>query len=864
MKKNLNLLILAISALFNWGCQSGSSPSTPFTMELNQNWQFRNVGNDTWSSATVPGTVHTDLLNNNEIEDPYYRLNEHDLQWIDKEDWEYQTSFSVSAEVLSKDKVALEFLGLDTYASVYLNDSLLIKTDNMFREYTADCKPLLKEGENTLRILFESPITIGLEKYDGYDYKIPVSNNDLAEIGNVPDGKYVSVYTRKAGYHFGWDWGPRFVTSGVWRPINLKAWNGFEIEDIFIQQKELGEKASMLAHVEVSSLSASEDASVEIMVNGKSIKTEAVKLVTGANKLSIPFEILDPKRWWPNGMGEQYLYDVEVKLTNKNVADSGKKRIGLRTVKLVTEPDEIGTSFYFEVNGHPVFMKGVNYIPLDLFLTRVTDERYEQTLQSAVDANMNMVRVWGGGVYENDVFYEKCDEKGLLVWQDFMFACAMFPGDEAFLENVKQEAIDNVKRLRNHPSIALWCGNNEILAAWEGWGWKNQMIEEQSQEVADKIWKSYQDIFHKVLPEAVAEFDGDRRYWASSPSTSMGVPESATRTAGDMHYWGVWWGKEPFKNYETVMPRFMSEFGFQSFPDFSTVQKYTAPEDHDVYSEVMESHQRSTIGNVTIEEYLVRHYKQPKNFESFLYVSHLLQAKGIGFGMEAHRRNRKHCMGSLYWQINDCWPVASWSSIDYYGKWKALHYRTKKAFEDLLVSYEYTDDSLKAFVISDLLEPVEAELKLTLMDFEGNKLEEVGKAITVKENTSEVYIELMQNKLLKGKNKKTVFVVGELVQGDKVLNQNIHFFAPPKDLALPNPDLSYEVKEAVDQFEVTVKTKKLAKDVYLYTSSTANFSDNYFDLLPGSEVTLSIPKSAASDLAAFKEDLKVMTLVDSY
>ncbi|PKQ43949.1 beta-mannosidase [Confluentibacter flavum] len=833
-------------------------------IRLNENWSFKNSKDTLWSQASVPGTVHTDLLYLEKIEDPYYRLNEHELQWIDKTDWHYQTTFNLSKEAISKQHIELDFSGLDTYSKVYLNFSLLLETDNMFRHYSVDAKQLLKVGDNVLQIHFESPINKGVEKHDALGYKLPLSDNDLAKIGQVHGEKHVSPFTRKAGYHFGWDWGPRLVTSGIWRPITLRSWNHLKIEDVFIQQNSISEKANMTAFIEVDATGKSDKAKAEIFVNGESIKTANLDLTNGKNNLSIPFEIENPQLWWPNGMGEQYLYVVEVKLTSNEYVDSKSHKIGLRTIELIREPDTFGTSFYFKVNGHPVFMKGANYIPQDVFLPRVKKENYGHIVSSAKAANMNMLRVWGGGIYENDEFYELCDEMGLLVWQDFMFACSMYPDDSKFLENVKQEAIDNVKRLRNHTSIALWCGNNEALIAWESWGWKDKITREQSKDVANTIWKAYDTIFHKILPKVVVNYDPTRPYWPSSPGSDFGGKESHDK--GDAHYWMVWWGKEPFEKYNTAIPRFMSEYGFQSFPELATVEKYTLPQDHNIYSDVMKSHQRSSIGNETIEDYMLRYYKSPKDFASFLYVSQLLQAYGVQVGIEAHRRNRDRCMGSLYWQINDCWPVASWSSIDYHGKWKALHYTAKQSFENFLISFEDKGEHIDVFVVSDSLKPINATLKITAIDFDGNILKQQETPIEVKENQSKKYISLLKNGFLTAIDSTKVLLKAELLNtaDNKTITENILYLSAFKNLKLPAPELTYAVTETNDHFIVTLKTKKLAKNVFLASGSSNNFSDNYFDMLPNTEKTISIKKTKLETLESFTAKLNVITLVDTY
>ena len=386
--------------------------------QLKDYWEFRKGGDVPWDSATVPGTVHTDLLALKKIEDPFYRLNEHSLQWIDKEDWEYKIFFGVNEETLSKDNVVMEFSGIDTYGKIYVNDSLVGETDNMFRTYTFDVKKYLWLEPNELKVVLESPISRGIEKHDAIDFTIPVSGNDLSEIGQVDGSKKVSVFTRKASYHFGWDWGPRLVTSGIWRPVTLRSWNNHQITDVFIRQDRLDSIANLTAVTAVDfSGAAPAAATLEVLVDGKVAKSAEVTLSGGKNTVSLPFNIDKPERWWPNGMGKQALYDITVKVTSEGYVDEKRRRIGLRDIELVREPDAIGASFYFKVNGHPVFMKGANYIPQDVFLTRPGKADYEHILSSVKAANMNMIRVWGGGIYENDEFYEMCDEMGLLVWR---------------------------------------------------------------------------------------------------------------------------------------------------------------------------------------------------------------------------------------------------------------------------------------------------------------------------------------------------------------------------------------------------------------------------------------------------------------
>jgi len=850
--------LLFVFLLYNCSNQNNE------TVEISENWTFKNNVDSFWLEASVPGDVHMDLLKNGLIEDPFYRLNEHDLQWIDKTDWEYKTEFDLSKKDINSHSLSLDFHGIDTYSSIYLNDSLIATTDNMFIGKTVDIKSFAKLGKNKLYVKLYSPINKGVKLHDSLGYDISSFNaNDLAEIGKVEGNKRVSVFTRKAPYHYGWDWGPRLVTSGIWQPINIKKWNYFNIEDLYIKQKTLDESASLVAEIEVESYLEIDEMISEIYVDNQKVSTDLIYINKGANKIEIPFTIKDYELWWPNGMGDQNMYEIKVKLQSNNNFVTTSKRIGLREINLVTSEDSIGNNFYFEVNKKPVFMKGVNYIPQDIFLNRVSDDKYEELLNSAVDANMNMIRVWGGGIYENEIFYNLCDEKGLLVWQDFMFACAMYPGDEEFLKSVEQEAEFNVKRLRGHPSIALWCGNNEVRSAWKNWGWEKDVIENQSPEIANEISKAYDDVFHKILPKVVNNLDSSTAYWPSSPgSTFSGGTESYT--SGDAHYWGVWWGKENFESYNQKVPRFMSEFGFQSFPEFSSIDKYTNESDYSIYSDVMKSHQRSSIGNKTIEDYMLRYYNKPKSFKGYLYVSQILQAYGVSMGMEAHRRNKGYSMGSLYWQLNDCWPVASWSSIDYFGKWKALHYSTKKAFQTVLISFFKSDSEIELHIISDLLESKEVNLNLKVLSFSGDILYETNKNYSLQQNSTMKVDSLSIDWLNKNFDPKSSLLVASLFSKEKEISNNIYYLTKFKDIILTKPLIEYEINELTNTFEVSLTSKNLVKNVFVDIASSQNFSDNYFDMIPGKEYKISINKEESLTLDDIKRKINFLSLFDTY
>jgi beta-mannosidase len=819
-------------------------------IEVQSGWQFREVGKDSWAQATVPGCVHTDLLINKLIEDPFYRDNEQKQQWIGKTDWEYQTTINARPELLMYEHIEFVFEGLDTYANVFLNDESLLNADNMFRTWRVDCKRLLKRGANTLRIHFRSPINEVLPIMAKMKYELPASNDQ---------GEKTSPHTRKAPYHYGWDWGPRFVTSGIWRPVSLEAWNAIRLDDLHILAKRItADAAALTAHVEVVS---SANVTATIIVNNLNDRTVAAKrvvtLTPGENHLTLDFVVPHPALWWPNGLGAHPLYDFKaLLLTNGRVADQATTRTGLRSLELRQQADESGKSFTFVVNGMPVFAKGGNWIPADSFPTRITRDKYRQLLESVRESNMNMLRVWGGGIYEPDVFYDLCDEMGILVWQDFMFACSMYPGDQAFLDNVRHEATDNVKRLRNHPSIVIWVGNNEIETAWKHWGWKDHL--------PASLWDDYVKIFHGVLPEVCGSLDPSRPYWPSSPSSNL-EDDPDSQKMGDLHYWQVWHASMPFSEYEKQHPRFMSEYGFQSFPQLETVNTYTVPTDHDIKSPVMMAHQRHPRGNQLIREYMLREYPEPKDFASFLYVSQVLQAEGIRVGAEHLRRIMPHNMGSLYWQIDDCWPVASWSSIDYTGRWKALQYYARRFYSEFLLSPHEENGRLDFYIVSDRPRSAAAQLNVSLLDFEGQTLWSEQRAIDVAGLSSKSYLSVPLSSMLEGKDRKGVFLSGELLVGGKKVSSSQHFFEPYKNLTMQRPEINADAVRIPNGFKVTLSTDKFARAVYLAATSQAGFfTDNYFDLIPGKKVEVEFRAVASMTAHEFRDQLGIRSMVDAF
>ncbi len=821
MKTKTLLLLIAITSII--GC-SKITKDIPVIQEINSNWEFKSSDSNDWKTASVPGNVYTDLLDHNVIPDPFIKTNEEKVQWVAAKNWEYKTTFNISEEELQKEFIELTFEGLDTYAKVFVNNQLIKTTDNAFRTYSIDIKKHAKK-ENEIRIEFSNTDSIETKKEQNNPYKLP-------------EGK--RIYTRKAQFQYGWDWGPKLNTSGIWKAIKLKTWNDIKFDDIYIkQQKVTTENANFEIEFTIES---STDKSVNIFTSAnKQSQTNVIAIKKGKHKYSIPFNIKNPQLWWTHNLGTPYLYQFDFQLIeNNHIKDEKSIKKGIRTIKLITDKGDKGATFHFELNGKPVYMKGANYIPQNSFQNKVTDNHYENLLNDVTNSNMNMLRVWGGGIYENDIFYDFCDEKGILVWQDFMFACAMYPGDEKFLSNIKQEAVEQVTRLRNHSSIALWCGNNENAEGWNRWGWQTGRTEKEKTE----IWKDYQAVFADILPKTVANLNAEINYWESSPKYGRGNPKYEFE--GDAHDWWVWHDATPFEHFEEQVPRFMSEFGFQSFPSYETIRYINQSETIDLKTDAIKSHQKHSRGFQLIEEYMQRDYNIPTNDEDYAYVSQLLQAKGITMGIEAHRRDKPYNMGTLFWQLNDCWPAISWSSIDYFGNWKALQYKAKKSFENVLISTIRTKFDFDTFIVNDLLESVSGTLKLKMIDFYGKEIWSNTKEITVKANTSQKVYQIPQ---------ADIYEAGYVYIIEFNNSKSLYYFAKPKDLKLPKGTTTKIITKIDSGYSISLKSTVLQKDVFLSTKYKGHFSDNYFDLLPNEEVVIEF-KSETETL----NNLKIKTL----
>ncbi len=822
------------------------------TISLNGLWTLKQAGTAESIPAHVPGTVHNDLLAAKKIPDPYYRDNEAQLQWIGEKTWAFTRSFSVNSEFLLHDRVFLQFDGLDTMAVIKINSREIARTGNMFRTWEFDIKPFLHTGVNNIEVRFNSTIPyIKMRQKERY---LPAWKG----VHDVQGGSWV----RKEQCNYGWDWGPVLVTCGIWRPARLIAFNDARLSDIHIRQKLSRGIAIIDVATRIEAVHRNRPAAVTVLIalQGKTVALGKAAVNSGKARLSLTVQ--NPQLWWPNGMGQQPLYDVTVKLVDSNnqLIDSSVKRIGLRTLRLERRKDKWGESFHFTVNNVPFFAKGADWIPADTFTPRISRDDYAGLIEDTAKANMNMLRVWGGGIYEDDAFYDLCDEKGICIWQDFMFACAAYPAfDTAFMENVRQEASDNVRRLRHHACLALWCGNNELEQGLVGEKWSDTQMN----------WQDYSALFDRLLPEVVAKLDPDRDYWPCSPHSPHGDRMDFNNpTWGDAHLWNVWHGRQPFEWYRTAMHRFVSEFGFQSFPHPTTIRSFTRPADRNISAYVMEHHQRSNIGNPAIISYLLDWYRLPKNFEMMVWLSQILQGMAMKYAVEHWRQHMPRTMGALYWQLNDCWPAVSWSSIDSQHRWKALHYMARRFYSPLLVSA--VEDPLKRSVAicttSDLSEFASGKVRWNITNVRGDRLDDGEFVVEILPRKSRRVKIIDVAGILKKHGRRDFMFWVELEVKGKVVSTDFASFARPKHLELGDPEIQADVRQGKNgTATVSFTARKPALWAWLDLKNTdARFSDNFFHLQPAKPVIVEITTNKKMSLADIKKQLQVRSLFDTY
>lgn len=712
-------------------------------MFLHKDWTFTEQGKHNWKPAKVPGVVHTDLLENKMIPDPWYGTNEKKIQWVENKNWVYQSTFSLTENQINFSEINLVFEGLDTYATIFVNGKKIGEANNMFLAWQWKVKKRLKVGQNTLKVVFYSPIEKLRTQVENAKFTLPASSESV-------DFR-VSPYVRKAPYHFGWDWGPRYVTCGVWRPVYLEFVEFAKIKDVQVYQQRMAEKSAEIA-VKMQ-FHIAKKGNYEIVIGGK---VKSLFLPIGDTELTVSLRINNPKWWWPNGWGKPNMYAIETSIRKNNaMVDEESVGIGLRTIELVQEEDQLGESFYFKVNGKKIFAKGANYIPQSNFLPSVSQSQYDALIHDVKAANMNMLRVWGGGIYENDYFYELCDKNGILIWQDFMFANTMYPVDSAFLNNVKREAIYNVLRLRNHPSLAYWNGNNEIKVAWKGWGWQKKYA--YSKQDSTEIFNGYVKLFDTILRSVVKKYDSKRQYNSTSPQDSYYKLRYTKK--GDVHYWGVWHGSHEFIDFRNYIGRFVSEYGFQSFPNMETIKTFSVAKDWSIESEVMKWHQKSPVGNEMIAKQAKQYFSKAKNFKTFVVNSQKVQALAMQTAINAHRLAKDYCGGTLYWQLNDCWPGPSWSGRDVYGNWKILHKRLPTLFSNLTVIPLLEDKTLEFYAINDLFNTENVMIQLEYFNSYDELLWKKQFKMQLKTDKAyKIYTELDANKINLIRQKKAYFI----------------------------------------------------------------------------------------------------------
>jgi len=818
---------------------------------LNGQWSFRALDGKEWLPAAVPGGVHTDLLALGKIPDPFVADNEKRVQWIAETDWEYRTTFAAASDLIQAARQFLVCDGLDTLAEVSLNGSLLGKTDNAFRCWTWDLAGLLRPGGNELRIVFRAPVNF---------IRARQAEFPLLGGGDIPGGPHL----RKAPCQWGWDWGPKLPPIGIWKDIRLEGYSTAKLEAVHIRQIHADGKVTISAGVRIQQWEKDNlRVTLTITSPGSGIQTlEAVPETSGdgSSVCDLQSAIEDPQYWWPNGYGPQPLYKVEAILqSGETTLDRQTVRVGLRTVGLCQKPDQWGESFTFIVNGVPIFIKGADWIPADSFPTRIPAAHLERLIRDAAAANMNMLRVWGGGYYPEDRFFDLCDQYGILIWQDFMFACGVYPEDDAFAENVRVEAVENVRRLRHHASLALWCGNNEMEQGWVDWTWNKQ------DAAIQRLKAGYDRMFHHLLPGVVAAEDPDRPYWPSSASSGIPFADPNGQQRGDTHYWDVWHKRQPFTAYLQQFPRFMSEFGFQSLPPYKTIQTYAAPEQQNITSYIMEHHQRNRSGNSLIISQMSDHFRMPKDFPSLVYLSMVLQAEGIRTGVEHWRRNRQRVGGTLYWQLNDCWPVASWSSLDYFGRWKALHYAARRFYAPLLLSVAEDAQSRSVHVTSDLLTSSEGTLRWSLESLAGKVLEAGEETVHAAPLADTKGCSLDFSEKISDANCRETVLVCELFQGRERLSWCVSSFVPDKHLALTGPGLKCALSLSGDTLTFILSAASLARFVEIsLEGADAVFSDNYFDLPAGRIIRVTAPIPSGWNLEQARQALRLRSLYDSY
>lgn len=816
---------------------------------LQARWQLCQTGTEDWMDTQVPGSVLETLLSHNRVEDPYYGRNEYKVREEFRKDYQYRCLFTVSEDYVEEERIDLVFYCLDTLACVFVNGKKIGEAFNMHRTWRFPVKGLIHPGENVMEIFFRSPITF-VESY------IPEENREITMVNTGT--MYGSQYLRKAHSMFGWDWGAQLPDIGILRPVEIQAYSGARIVEAELQQKHEKDRVKLTVHTVLEVLS-DEDCQVEVLLVSPDMQTVTVQADTERNAV---FVIENPKLWWPVGYGEQPLYQVQVRLKKQEkIIDSREYTIGLRTITVSQDKDEWGKEFALTVNGVRIFTKGANYIPEDCVYPWITKERLENLVDAALFANFNCLRIWGGGYYPGDAFYELCDRKGILVWQDLMYACNIYDLNSEFIQNIEEETRDNVKRLRHHACLALWCGNNEMETAWLHWAeTKNHPL---------SLKRDYLLQFEYIIPKIIKECDKQTFYWPSSPSSGGSFDDPDSENRGDAHYWDVWHGQKPFSDYLKHYFRFCSEFGFQSFPSMKTICSFAEESERNIFSEVMESHQKNPAANGKILYYLSENFRYPKDLSSLVYISQLMQGMAMKTGIDHWRRNRGRCMGSLYWQFNDNWPVASWSSVDYYGRYKALHYMAARFYAPLAGSIRRDGTCMEAWAENETRESCtcRAVMILQTMNFtvlysRTNEMEVPAlSSVKVTDKDFADLISGMENQVFV----QCVFMFEQ--NGQKKRTIETELFVPFKYLKLREPKLKAKVKEEDGDCRIIVTSDTFTPFVNIdFGERDAILSDNFFSITGSEEYVVSVKKlrNPENPKKSLEEDLILQTIRNTY
>lgn len=778
--------------------------------------------------CTIPCSMYSVLLENKLIDDPFYGENEQEAEKLSENDVEFYTCIDVTCEQLNCEHVILKFYGIDTLSDIYINGRFLGKTENMHLMYTFDVKEYLTDGKNTISIKISSPIRYVKDIY---------RRHRLWSSEESTEGIF---YIRKAYYMFGWDWGPKLPDMGIFRNVELECYDGIRLENFIVIQNHC--KNSVELDIEIETTGAADGYTYEIEADGRTIRSELPRL---------NFVINDPKLWWPNGYGEQNLYDITVRLFHGGeIADTMTKTIGLRTLDVSTEDDKYGREFCFVVNGVKIFAMGADYIPEDNILPRCSYDRTDRLLRECVDANFNSIRVWGGGYYPDDGFYDLCDRYGLIVWQDFCVACANIWLTKEFEENITKEAIYNVKRLRHHASLGLLCGNNEMETCVRDWGKDDSLL----------VKMDYLRLYEYILPELCRQYAPQTFYWPSSPSSGGGFDDPNNENIGDVHFWDVWNDGMPFEEYRKYYFRFCSEFGFQSLPSMKTIKSFAASDQLNLFSPVMENHQKHMNGNKKFLMYSADRYLYSTSMRSVVYASQLVQADAIRYGVEHFRANRGRCMGAVYWQLNDCWPVASWSSIDCFGRRKALYYAAKKFFAPVLLSLHEDGYNVRLNISNE-----------TMNDFSGTVVCEIKDTgfktlfkTAVKADTDALSAHFIAEYDFAGKikNARENFLVCTLYDnnGRRLMEQTL-IFVKPKRFDFKKPVFDVKITKNGDDTEITIKSNTYAANVEIdFSEFDIALSDNYFDIT--SDEGMTVYTKTEKSVAELEKALELHSVYD--